>query len=83
MLAQCHHLLSVEVASLKLVIFSQSSGAEVPWVIEACQGGRLAKTYRALCCHQKEVASAAPSPPEALTICEGVTSPVYRKTVCA
>lgn len=34
----CHHLLSVEMASLKLVIFNQSSSAEVPWVLEACQG---------------------------------------------
>lgn len=75
------HLLSVEVASPKLVIFNQSSSAEVPWVTEAQQGGRLARISRALCCHQRGVASAAPSLPEVLTIREGVPLPLDRRTV--
>lgn len=56
-----HHLLSVEVASLKLVILGQSSSAEVPRVMEACQGGRLARINRALCCHQREMSLQPPA----------------------
>lgn len=49
---------------------------------KAHQAGRLSKINRAFCCHQREVASAAPNVPEAFKVCGGVTLLLYRKMVC-